>query len=275
MNIPPDLIKEIANRNCIAFAGAGISQGAGLPGWPDLLRQMLDWYEKDGKKLTDRDELEEYIKKGDLLLVAQEMRERLGDNNFCDFMRDKFLDPKLKPTVSHNLLAKIPFAAIITPNYDKLMESSCTKFYGVEQHKFTHSDAAGLQRAMGDDRFYIFKSHGTIDDISTVILGKKDYRNIMHNNQAYQIYMQSIINNKTLLFIGFGLNDPDMDMIMDELDIAFKGYARKHYALMNSAEIKSIKQKQLENDYNIQIIPYMPSALHHPEVEAFLEDLAR
>jgi hypothetical protein len=49
MNVPKDLVDQIARGKGAVFVGAGLSQGAGLPSWVDLLRQMLDWSEKHGK----------------------------------------------------------------------------------------------------------------------------------------------------------------------------------------------------------------------------------
>lgn len=71
MQIPPELVKKIANGRAVVFIGAGLSQGAGLPGWPQLLKQMIDWGEDSGVKLDDRKELEDYIEDGDLLMVAK------------------------------------------------------------------------------------------------------------------------------------------------------------------------------------------------------------
>ena len=45
MDIPGDLIKQIKAGKCVAFVGAGLSQAAKLPGWPDLLRRIIKWAE--------------------------------------------------------------------------------------------------------------------------------------------------------------------------------------------------------------------------------------
>ncbi len=44
--IPPDLVARIAGGNAAVFVGAGLSLGAGLPGWPQLLQGMLACLEK-------------------------------------------------------------------------------------------------------------------------------------------------------------------------------------------------------------------------------------
>ena len=44
MEIPKELIEKIADNSVTVFVGAGLSQGAGLPGWPNLLEQMKHRY---------------------------------------------------------------------------------------------------------------------------------------------------------------------------------------------------------------------------------------
>ena len=66
MDVPGDLVDQIARGKGVVFVGAGLSQGAGLPGWPALLRQMLDWSEKQRKRLADRAALEGCIDSGPL-----------------------------------------------------------------------------------------------------------------------------------------------------------------------------------------------------------------
>jgi hypothetical protein len=61
MSVPKDLVDQRARGKGTVFVGAGLSQGAGLPGWPDLLRQMLGWSEEYGRELADREELERWL----------------------------------------------------------------------------------------------------------------------------------------------------------------------------------------------------------------------
>jgi len=274
MNVPKDLADKINQGNCVLFVGAGLSQGAGLPGWPGLLRQMLDWGEEHGVDLPDRAELEKYIKDGELLLVAEEMRERLGKDDLREFMVGVFRRPGLEPTDAHNLLPQIPFAAALTSNYDTLLETAYTISSGTTPHVFTHADYPELSAVLRDNEFYVLKVHGTIDRIETIILGRSDYREVIHDNQAYRSYLRNLFSSSTVLFLGFGLIDPDLMLLLDELSGTFKGYTGKHYALMDAEKVPGIKRRRFERDYNIQIIPYKKSALDHPEVREFLRKLA-
>jgi hypothetical protein len=274
MNVPKELVDQIARCQCVVFVGAGLSQGAGLPGWPELLQQMLDWSEKRGVDMADRTELESYIEDGDLLLVAEEMHERLGKDNFRSFMAEVFRRPGLKPSDTHMLLPEIPFTAALTSNYDTLLESAYTLTQrGTAPHVFTHSDYPELAAALRSGEFYVLKVHGTIDRIQTIVLGRSDYREVMYANPAYRQHLAVLFSVKTVLFLGFGLTDPDLLSLLEELRIAFRDHTGKHYALMDTRDVPAIKQRRFERDYGIQIIPYTPSAPDHPEVQMFLTSL--
>jgi hypothetical protein len=272
-DVPKELVDQIARDNCVVFVGAGLSQGTGLPGWPALLRQMLDWSEDHGVELADRAELEGYIKDGDLRLVAEEMRERLGKDDFRRFMAEVFRKPGLQPTVVHKLLPEIPFTAALTSNYDTLLESAYTLARGTIPHVFTHTDHPELSAALRSCEFYVLKVHGTVDRIQTVVLGRSDYRKVMHANPTYRQCLTVLFSVKTVLFLGFGLTDPDLLLLLEELRGRFRDYTGKHYALMNTREVPAIKQRRFESDYGIQIIPYTSSTPDHPEVQMFLASL--
>jgi WD40 repeat protein len=274
-DVPKDLIKQIKDGNCVVFVGAGLSQGAGLPNWTGLLQRMLNWAADHGVDMSDRAELEGYIGEGKLLMVAEEMRERLVDDDFRSFMVETFRKPGLKPTEAHRLIPGINFCAALTSNYDTLLETAYTLEWKKTPPVFTHLDCPELSAALRSNQFYILKVHGHIDRIETIILGRSDYREIIYNNREYHTYLTTLLSSKTMLFVGFSLTDPDLMMLLDELGAIFKGYTGKHYALVSTEGVGEIERRRFERDYNIHIIPYTPSAEDHPEVKAFLGELAK
>src|SRR6266567_4707645 len=120
--IPDQLRKSMAEGNTVLFVGAGMSRPH-LPGWSDLLRQMLVWARSNSISLDEK-EIDELIRDGDLLLAAQELRSRFGESNFRQFIKKIFRDPNLKPGPAHKLLPDMGFAAVLTTNYDKLIETT-------------------------------------------------------------------------------------------------------------------------------------------------------
>ena len=72
MNLPNDLITQIANGDCDVFVGAGLSIGAGLPSWDNLLYKMQAWGEQHNvKNLPMEESIKKCIEKGSHLMVAE------------------------------------------------------------------------------------------------------------------------------------------------------------------------------------------------------------
>jgi len=276
MDIPKDLTEQLSRGNCVAFIGSGLSVASGLPTWPDLLRQMMRWSEAYGVVLQDRADIEALIADNEFLLAADELVQQMGNEKFHRFISEVFRRPGLKPNEAHLLVTEIPFSGILTTNYDKLLESAYVMTHnGEHPHVFTQMDVAELSGSLRSGEFYILKTHGTADRIETVVLGKNQYRSLMHSNPSYQKVLDTLFSSKTILFIGFGLNDPDLLLHLDELQAAFAGYTGTHYALMDTARASVTMRRRYEADYGIQIIPYTPSTADHAEVRLFLAELAK
>lgn len=276
MDIPSELLQKIASGDCVVYVGAGLSRGAELPDWPQLLKQMISWSEANGVSLPHKVDIENAISERKFLLAAEEITEKMGDEKFRLFMSEVFRRPGLKPTIAHELLTQIPFAASLTSNYDKLLETAyIIASGGASLHVFSQRDVPELSNALRTKEFYVLKAHGTVDRIETIVLSRTQYRELMHNNPAYKQFLSSLLSTKTVLFIGFSLSDPDLELVLNELQSAFAGYTGTHYALMDISNMPAFERNRWATDYHIEIITYTPSAGDHPEVREFLQEIKK
>ena len=136
-----------------------------FPGWRSLLEEMLDYSERAGMHLQFS-EIRDLINQNDLILAAQELRRGMQEVNFCRFLRTRFRDPTLRPKPVHKLLPSLPFAAILTTNFDKLIELA----YPIGTPLYTQQDIPELADFLRDLEFTIVKLHGDVDRCQTVIL---------------------------------------------------------------------------------------------------------
>lgn len=274
--IPDELIAQVARQNCVAFVGAGLSAEVGLPGWPRLLRQMIDWCESHGISLPNKADIEHLIDvKKDLLAAADALRTKMGDDKYRQFMEEVFLRPDLKPTEVHKILAKIPFVGAGTTNYDPLVELGYREIHpGDPFDVFTQVDHEQLGTALHAKRFFVLKAHGTIERFNTLVLGWKDYNRLIHASEGYRTFLRALFINRTVLFLGFSMTDPELLLLLGGLKEVFKGHTPTHYALMDVSDTTPTEQEQFEENYGVKVIPYIPSAADHPEVEAFLIELS-
>src|SRR5207248_1292131 len=121
---------------------------------------------------------------------------------------------------------------------------------------------------MAGEHTFILKSHGDIDQIDTVILGRRDYQQLLLN-AAYQQCMSMLCSRYTLLFIGFSLTDPDLRLTLDLHRAAFGGHTVNHYALMPKAAAGIVTARRFQKDYGITFLEYIPSTDSHPELGLF------
>jgi hypothetical protein len=221
--IPPtELLEAITSGRCIVFVGAGLSRGAGLPGWSDLINKLKDKaVDRNVLNITDIQELDKIINQGDLLTAAQVLQDKLGRRYFCGFMRRVFLKPGITPTDVHKQLKTIPFRAAVTTNFDNLLE----QLYKDDSPNFgalTHKNVAELARAKRSADFFLFHLHGLASRCDSIVLSENDYRLLIHREPVYRDFVKFVLSTHTILFLGFSLNDPDIKYLLDELQSTSK-----------------------------------------------------
>ena len=267
VDIPNNLIEQMAEGKVVLFAGAGMSR-PGLPGWSDLLNKMIDWARREKFPIAGVKNIQGLIKNKKSTEAAQEIRQQLGDNRFLEFMHKTFRDPALKPDERHKSVSRMKFAAILTTNFDKLIESAfppATPWY-------TQQDCPELARLNQNNSFAIVKVHGDIDRSDSLVLGLPEYRKAMFSNEHFRIFLTVLFLTKTVLFVGCSLTDPDLLLFLEELKYQLLGFLGTHYALMETKPMNPLEKARFEKSYGIGIFGDDKSK-HHPDIAAFLADL--
>jgi SIR2-like domain len=272
--VPPELAQRTISGKCVAVVGAGLSRGAGLPDWAGALKSVLDWAESQGHPICDRECIADLIKDktSDLLMIAAELAEQLGPTRYRQALNAVFRPRGARPTEAHENLVSVPFAGVITTNYDKLIETAYAATGSSPPLVCTHAQAPELSAIMAGEGAFILKAHGDIDQIETVILGRKNYQELL-TNEAYNRCMSLLCSQYTWLFLGFSLTDPDFRLTLDSCRAAFGGHTVNHYAIMPGSEAGPIHRRRFEKDYGITILTYKPSTQLHPEVALFIKDI--
>jgi formylglycine-generating enzyme required for sulfatase activity len=265
VEIPRELAERMAEGRVVLFAGAGMSQPQ-LPGWKGLLELMIEWTREQQISLDGMEEsILELIGQGDVLLAAQELRSRMGESNFFQFIQEVFRAPGIKPQAAHRLVPEVGFSAVLTGNYDALIESafpSRTRFY-------TQLDYPGLAD-VSRDQFAIVKVHGDVDRVESIVLGQADYRKVMFGNHAFRVFLIATFTTKTVVFVGCSLTDPDVLAFLDELSFQLGGYlGGAHFALMKTQGMNALKRSNFERRYGIRILGD-DRRDEHPDIAGFL-----
>src|SRR5262245_35586369 len=168
---PQPLLHYLREKRCVLFCGSGLSAWGNLPIWKKLLQDMITSNELPGN--TDQDELQRLLDAGKLLEVADHCKEALG-RRYNDLLSEQLRGAAGEIPAPHQIIVKLPFAAVVTTNYDKLLERS----YAAVSHwpkTPTHLDVDTLGPLLFDASFFILKAHGDIDRPGPMVLTTREY----------------------------------------------------------------------------------------------------
>lgn len=229
-----ELKTAVRERRLIIVAGAGISRDAGLPLWSDLLRGRMPAFLRDrgpeGAKVAEQilGIAENFpLQAADVWWEWVERHEGLPA--IAQFFEETFLRAKV-PTRTHEQvveLCRLSGPGVITTNFDRLFE-----LCGPELQKRTQSDPnLGLLFRSQAAKF-LLKLHGTAESVETVVMTARQYGQQTLRN-AYATILDAVQLQFTLLFIGYGGRDPDIDHVREQLVTRFSGNIPHVYMLLN------------------------------------------
>lgn len=274
--VPTDLVKAFKEKRGGLFVGAGLSKGVGLPDWYQLLEELIERVKVQIPKSDDyAAQCKDLLKSpANYLTLAQELREKLGTDEFNKYIRERFVDKRPEPNDVFKLLIELPYNFIITTNYDYLIEDAYAFVYRRNAKVYTYQKPQAMADNVWNRYPFILKAHGDADEPDKIILSDKDYRSLIHNSIGYKSILQVLFTTSTILFLGTSLTDPELLLLLGFLRNAYHEGGPKHYALMNETQVKDIVAERWRKDYGINIITYDPID-KHIQVFEFLQQLQK
>ncbi|HEX6037726.1 SIR2 family protein [Longimicrobium sp.] len=267
VTLPDGLIKAVRNRKCVLFVGSGLSTLAGYPNWGQLIDRLVFEARRNPRARTEG--LEAIEARGDYLTLAEFARETLQPWGYTEILKEEFGRP-LAPTAAHRLIAATDYRGIVTTNYDRLLELALTQVRGVVPNTFSHDSVSSIGAALYNPELFLFKMHGDLSSPASIVLSTRDYERLILFSPHVRALMMGLFLNCKLLFVGYGLRDPDFSLILRELTLSFENYVPQHYALFPNPG--QFEQDHLQRQMNIQLIGYDP-ADDHREVLDVLQEL--
>ncbi|OXR32719.1 hypothetical protein PSUM_11775 [Pseudomonas umsongensis] len=257
-------LKQIlAQSDTIIFVGSGISLWAGLPTWSGMIEELAKFVEQGG---GSAELIRAEAKKGDLLQAASYGFDKLTKQQIGEFIRETCRYGKAKPHEIHRKIVSLGPRCYITTNYDNLIEQSLRewqqeRFYRPPVTNRQLTETAEIVHARAID--FIFKPHGDAADSESIILTREQYRRLLPQgeSQAALESVKMLLASRPVLYLGFGLRDPDFIYVRDLLANTYKGGVRDHYAIM--ADVHEQEIDYWRRNYGIHLLGY--NTLERPD----------
>ncbi|MDR1224458.1 MAG: SIR2 family protein [Tannerella sp.] len=236
--IPVKLKKAVEDNSLVLFIGAGLSYKFRnenkeiIHGWGNLVTRILDHLEAKG--YNDVNRLKPLVGKYDPIVILDliEKDKSLPKDEVISFVKDFFaLSPDENDYTLHRKLCKLS-GKIITTNYDNAFENAQPSLVRRTAHIGRDFELSLLHDVHEP---VLFKLHGCIVDGLNMVLFPSNYDNLyVHSDEKAEritFGLQNLIFNKTLLFIGCGMGDFQINQILLGVKRLQGRYPRQHFII--------------------------------------------
>lgn len=248
MNSIDTLASEIMKGNVVLFIGAGLSRGAGLPGWEELVRTLASEIGYELPAIGERIPTEMLIR------IPQYFENTLGRQALLSRVFDATNTIDKEPTENHRLVAQLPIQTWVTTNWDDLLEITLREAGRAYRTIIRDQDLPYQSR----DAVSLLKMHGDRQQRDTIVITQDDYGSYFLRYPLIRIKLAALLLDKTFLFAGYGLNDPDFNQLRAEVSFHLKQHQRWAYAIITDANPDEFIMKDLERCH-IHVIRAVPA----------------
>jgi hypothetical protein len=205
-NVPETIrahLDQIAERlwgdRAVVMVGAGFSKNASTayPSWFEL-GDIL--FEKAHGRRPETNE-KSYLS---LLKVAEDAEAVIKRPALDAVLLQHIPDNTVDPSVLHETLLELPWADVLTTNYDTLLERAQRKVTSRRYSTVYHQDDLAYQK-----KPRIIKLHGSFPSHRPFVITEEDYRQYPQKRAPFVNTVRQALLENTLCLIGFSGDDPN------------------------------------------------------------------
>lgn len=269
---PVALVAELAARRCIPFLGAGASASSlGADGvtrpplWPRFLASIRAACPA-GTDFTAADGL---LAKDKFLDAAEVLLAKLPAADFTRLVRENFVQPRFSISPVHASVLTLDPKIVVTTNYDDIYDTYCRTGQARDGYNVCKYYEDHLVNDLRSPVRLIVKAHGCVSDPSRIVLTRSQYFRERQKHAAFYEVLDALFLTNTVLFVGYGLSDPDIQLVLENATISARS-SHPHYALVEDTMQVDI-EAAAKASYNIHFIKY--PAGEHAEAQRLMQEL--
>lgn len=197
------LEKSRSTKSLAVCVGAGASIAAGMPAWPILSQELVEYWMHLTPDEPDSKEIKIFISTSDTSELLELVARDVGTKKVIEFIRRKIKHSQLQPTELHAALASLPANVFITTNYDTLIE----KAFSSQGKSFSLIASDEDVRLLRPDSLSIIKLFGSIDRPSTMAFSLKRDSVTRANRETLDSYLRTLFAASLVLFVGYSVQE--------------------------------------------------------------------
>lgn len=226
--LPEEVTQGALDGDLVLFVGAGTSRLLSLPSWGGMAKQQLEYLRQKGAlNYSELDQLGALDPKKQLSIARE-----LADDNKLVLDLTARLCGHSEGSSIYKSINDIG-CVCVTTNYDELLAPrytdaedgsetpvTVTRIFRKSDFLITHLDNPGT----------VIHLHGAVSDQSTMVVTTSDYLE-HYDNRFVQDFLGDLFERKTVLFIGYGLEEAEILEHILRRGGAGEGEERKRFVL--------------------------------------------
>lgn len=241
----------------LALLGAGTSVDSGYPDWSRLLAML----EEEAHGMISP-KYQSFLRSlNDPAWQAEEYRRLIGENAFKVVIANQFGSKGKVGRILHTIV-RLKFRHILTTNYDSCIEEAY-KIAGSKIQVVDWTEEQNMRRFFLDLSCdgvipYVVYLHGRYYDAANVVLTESSYASRYVRSDDAQRKLFAILITQPVIFIGFSVNDPDLNHLMREVNARLGAGTPQHFALTGYEvdEQRQLIKNRFQGKYGIQPVFY-------------------
>jgi len=186
----PELKHYLVDSEVSAFVGAGLSMGAGLPGWYDLIAELAAEIDH---KVPPR----EWVNGDHLIQAAQAYETGKGLQALIGRLNRRLHIAGKQPTAAHKALLRLPIRTIFTANFDGLLERAAESVGRQPCKVVKDADIPFMQQK--PDTVNIVKLYGDLDQPATIVFTRASYERFFLERPQMLKLLETELGRGTML----------------------------------------------------------------------------
>lgn len=257
-----DVFKRIINssqtKSLTFFVGAGVSALSNAPKWSELINKICN---EINMPIQEHYSADQYLQIPQIYYCSINK----DDEKYYSFIEECLNNTMLQPNEIHKKIFELNPASIVTTNFDDLLEKSALQ--SCKGYKVIACDQE-IPSINGSK--FILKLHGDLRH-KNIVFKEEDYLNYSNNFKLTETMLKSIFATNTVVFIGYGLNDYNIKLVLNWAKRLLKDNFNKPIFIYTDDKELTPSELQYQEERGLTVIEYQKLLSNKSEQIEFIE----
>ena len=275
-DLPPRIVRAALDGDLVLFVGAGVSRLLQLPSWDGMAKRQLESLrEKGALNYSELEQLSSLDPKKQLSIAIQIAEDKKIPLDLTAGLTGFSEGNSIYKSINDIgcVCVTTNYDTLLSPRYTDTEDGSTTpaivnRIYKKDEFLVSHLDTPGT----------VIHLHGAVSDQSTMVIKTSDY--LEHYDARFvQDFLGDLFARKTVLFIGYGLEEAEvLEHILRRGGVG-KSEEQKRFVLQGYYLIQKPLYENLHSYYwksfGVHVIGFVRDHKDYKQQEAIFDDWGR